>query len=73
MDGILNEKEVYFKGLIDPNDKKTKVKMTIKDFDNDTENYYGIENISDLVNLITSGITIEEACIDLGLNDEQKA
>ncbi len=61
------------KGLISPQDKKPRVKMTIDDFDNDTENYYGIESINKLAELISSGINIDDACVTLELNDEQKA
>ena len=61
------------RGLIDPEDKKPRVKMTTNDFGNDTENYYGIENIYELTELIVSGMNIDEACTTLGLNDEQKA
>lgn len=61
------------KGLIDPEDKKPRVRMTTDDFGNDTENYYGIENIHELAELIVSGMDIDDACITLGLNDEQKA
>lgn len=61
------------KGLIDPEDKKPRVRMTTDDFGNDTENYYGIENIHELAELIVSGMDIDDACITLGLDDEQKA
>ncbi len=61
------------KGLIDPEDKKPRIKMTTDDFENDTENYYGIENINELAELISSGINIDDACATLCLNDEQKA
>lgn len=61
------------KGLIDPEDKKPEVKMTTDDFENDIENYYGIKNINELAELISSGINIDDACATLGLNDEQKA
>lgn len=60
------------KGLIDPEDKKPRVKMTTDDFGNDIENYYGIENIHELAELIVSGMNIDDACITLGLDDEQK-
>lgn len=60
------------KGLIDPEDKKPRVRMTTDDFGNDIENYYGIENIHELAELVVSGMDIDDACITLGLNDEQK-
>ena len=63
----------YLKGLINPEDKKPRIKMTTDDFGNDTENYYGIENINELAELISSGINIDDVCTTLGLNDEQKA
>lgn len=61
------------KGLINPEDKKPRIKMTTDNFGNDTENYYGIENINEFAELISSGINIDDACATLGLNDEQKA
>ena len=61
------------KGLINPEDKKPRIKMTADDFGSDNENYYGIENINELAELIRTGINIDDACINLGLNDEQKA
>lgn len=61
------------KGLINPEDKKPRIKMTTDDFGNDTENYYGIENINEFAELVNSGSNIDDACITLGLNDEQKA
>lgn len=61
------------KGLINPEDKKPRIRMTTDDFKNDTENYYGIENINELAELISSGINIDDACVTLGLNDDQKA
>lgn len=64
---------VSLKGLINPEDKKPKIKMTTDDFENDTKNYYGIENINELAELISSGINIDDACAILGLTDEQKA
>ncbi len=59
--------------LIDPEDKKPRVKMSTEDFSNDTENYYGIESMHELAELILSGMNIDEACASLELNDEQKA
>ncbi len=61
------------KGLIDPEDKKPRIRMTTDDFENDTEKYYGIENINELAELISSDIDIDDACNTLGLNNEQKA
>lgn len=61
------------KGLIDPEDRKPRVRMTTEDFRNDTENYYGIENMPQLAELIVSGMNMDEACASLELNEEQKA
>lgn len=61
------------RGFINPEDKKGRVKMSIKDFGHDTENYYGIESMHELAELINSGINVDDACVTLGFNDEQKA
>lgn len=61
------------KGLIDPEDKKPRVRMTTDDFGNDIENYYGLENMEELSELVNSGMNIDDVCVALGLDDEQKA
>lgn len=64
---------VSLRGLINPEDKKRIVKMSIENFGNDIDNYYGIENMPEFAQLIISGINIDDACVTLGLNDEQKS
>ena len=54
-------------------DKKTYVKMDINDFKNDMENYYGIEQVEDIAELVCSGMTIEDACLSMGLNEEERS
>ncbi len=61
------------KGMVDPEDKKPRVRMTTDDFADDTKNYYGIENIHEVVDLISSGMSIDEACANLDMNEEQKS
>lgn len=60
------------KGLINPKDKKPRIKMTTDDFGNDVDNYYGIEQIEKVAKLVSTGMTIDDACLSLGLDDEQK-
>lgn len=59
------------KGLIDPEDKKPRVRMTTDDFGNDVNEYYGIDNIEEIVELVSTGFSIEEACQNVGLDEEQ--
>lgn len=61
------------RGLIPSGNKKPRVRMSLEDFSNDLKNYYGIENIYELTELIATGMNIDDACITLELNDEQKA
>lgn len=54
-------------------DKKPAVSMQGIDFRNDLEDDYGIEKIKDIAILINfQGMTIEEACRALNVNDEDK-
>lgn len=60
------------KGLIAPEDRKPLVKMSISDFENDLNNYYGIEQVEHIAELISSGKTLDDACLSVGLDEEQK-
>ncbi len=59
-------------GLISQEDKKPLVRMQTSDFKDDIDEYYGIDGIDQVAKLISSGMTIEEACCNLRLNEEQK-
>ena len=59
------------KGEYDNEDKKPVVQMSEKEFQNDLDNNYGISNISAITQLVTEeGISITEACFELGLSEE---
>lgn len=60
------------KGLIPEEDKKTYVKMLTSDFENDVDDYYGIEQVEQIAELVSSGMTMDEACLNVGLDDEQR-
>lgn len=60
------------KGIVNPEETKPKIEMSEVDFDNDINNYYGIECINELSNLIVNGVSLDEACINMNLNEEQK-
>ena len=59
------------KGLIPLQNKKPRVKMEITDFNNNLHEYYGINNLDEIVELISAGYNVEEACQFKGLNKEQ--
>ena len=77
--GNQEEAEYDFSELIDSlkgidvsENKKVKVKMEETDFYNDLNEYYGIDCIDEISNLIESGSSLKDACNDLKLNEEQK-
>ena len=60
------------KGLIAEQDKKPRFKMRTEEFENDIENYYGIENFEKITSYISeSGLDVESACEQLEMNEEQ--
>lgn len=61
------------KDLISEKDKKPYVRMSISDFENDVNDYYGIEQVEQIVELVSSGMKIDDACMNVGLDDEQKS
>lgn len=60
-------------GLISEEDKKPHVRMSASDFENDVDDYYGIDQVEQIAKLVSSGMTIDDACLNVGLADEQKA
>lgn len=73
-DGSLDFTELILNlnGLIPSEDKKTYFKMTTTDFENDIDEYYGIEEVEQVAELISSGMTIDDACLNVGLDEERK-
>ena len=60
------------RGIIPEEDKKTMFKMEIKEFDNDIEDYYGIESFDEMSSYIQeSGLDVESACQNLNMTAEQ--
>lgn len=59
------------KGIENFEDKKPRVKMEESDFCNDIDDYYGIECIDEISNLLHLGFSLDEACSQLNLNEEQ--
>lgn len=60
------------KGLISEGDKKPRFRMTVKEFENDTESYYGIENFDEITSYILEcNLDVESACKQLGMDEEQ--
>lgn len=57
-------------GLIPEEDKKPKVNITSSEFKTDLDNYYGIENIEEIAQLISNGMPIESICQTMGLECE---
>lgn len=60
------------KGLIPREDRKRYVRMTTTDFENDLDNHYGIEQLEQIAELISTGMSPDEACINIDLTEEQK-
>lgn len=60
------------KGLIPAEDRKRYVRMTTNDFKNDLDDHYGIEQLDQIAKLISTGVPLDEACLNIGLDEEQK-
>lgn len=60
-------------GLISEEEKKPRVRMSTSDFKSDIDNYYGIEQVEQVAELVSSGMTIDDACLNLGLEEEKKS
>lgn len=73
-----NEEFKYnFKNLVESLNKelryrKSYVKMTESEFDNDLYNYYGIKKIEEIAHLVSSGISLDTVCDTFKLTDEEK-
>lgn len=59
--------------ILESDEKKTDVKMSTSDFRNDLDDHYGIERLEQIAELISSGMTLDDACSNLGLDDDQKS
>jgi len=53
-------------------DRKPNIKMQLSDFDNDIENNYGINSIDIIFELVSFGVSVEEACKSVNLTEDQK-
>lgn len=63
---------IYLGGLAPEEDEKPCVKMLTTDFGNDIDEYYGTEEVEQVAELINSGMTFDDACLSVGLDEEQK-
>lgn len=61
------------KGLIPCEEKKPFVKMSTSEFENDLYNYYGIEQVEQVAELVSTGMTLDDACLSVELDEEQKS
>lgn len=59
-------------GIIPEEDKKPMIKMEINEFENDLSNNYGIENLEQVLELISTGLSLNDVCSNLDLDDDQK-
>lgn len=59
------------KGVISEEDRKPQFKMTISDFKNDVEEYYGINNIDKIAEQVSLGYSVNEACQIVGVDSDQ--
>lgn len=50
---------------------KPRVSMNIQSFDNDIDEYYGIDDIESIANLVADGLDVIEACQQFNLTTEQ--
>ena len=60
-------------GFIPTKDRKPQFIMPISDFEDDLDNYYGIEQVEQIAELVTSGVSMNDACLSFDLSDEQKS
>ncbi len=66
------ERIAVLKGLMPDEDRKIYVKMTVAAFERDIYDCYGIEHVEQVARLFSSGMTIDDACSTVGLDDNQK-
>lgn len=59
------------KEYVEEEEKKPIVRMSIEAFDNDINEYYGIDDIEGIANLVASGLDVIEACKQFNLTIEQ--
>ncbi len=52
-------------------ERKPKVKMNVTSFANDIDEYYGIDNVEGIANLVASGLDVKDACEQFNLTAEQ--
>lgn len=60
-------------GQVSKDDKDIHFIMPTYNFENDIDDYYGIEQVEQIAELVSSGMTIDEACLNMNLDDEQKS
>ncbi len=59
-------------GTLNYEDYKSYFRMDLKDFENDIQNYYGIENFDKITSyILETGLDVETACHELNMQDEE--
>lgn len=62
----------HLKGMIPAIDKKPFFKMDVSEFDNDIDNYYGIDAIPQISEMLALGLSFDEACANLSVHANEK-
>lgn len=60
------------KGLIPEEDRKPRVKMNISEFEDDMNNNYGIDNLDEIIRLLSTGTSLEEVTETMNLSLNQR-
>lgn len=59
-------------GVEPDEERKPYVKMSISAFNNDLNNNYGVENVETVAELVASGMTFEDACSNISVDENQR-
>ena len=62
----------FLKGEIAREDRKPRIRMKTDEFGNDLSYNYGIDNLEQILELTSTGLSLNDACSSLGLNNDQK-
>ncbi len=60
------------KGLIPEEDKKPRVRMNISEFEDDMNNNYGIDNLDEIIRLLSTGTSLDEVTKTMNLSLYQR-
>lgn len=62
----------YLRGVVPSDETKRFVRMQQTEFCDNQDNYYGINNIEEIAELVYSGTLFDKACQEMNLDDRQK-